>query len=363
MKKYNFFAGPAILPESVILKASDSVMELKDSGLSLIEISHRSAAFIDIMDRARNLVTELYGLNDDFEVLFLQGGASLQFCMVPYNLLKIDGTSAYIDSGSWAAKAIKEAKLFGNVEVLGSSKESNYNHVPKLTSSLENFDYLHITTNNTISGTEINHLEDYLSPAFEANIPVVADMSSDIFSKPLDANKFGVIYAGAQKNLGPAGTTLVIINKNILADTGRPIPTMLNYNTHIDKGSMFNTPPVFAIYTSMLTLEWIKEKGGLVEMEKRNIEKATLLYNEIDNNPLFKGISAKDDRSRMNVTFEITNSDLESKFLTMCEDAGIMGIKGHRSVGGFRASIYNAMEISSVKVLVEIMKELANKNG
>jgi phosphoserine aminotransferase len=363
MKKHNFFAGPAILPESVILKASEQVKMLNESGLSLIEISHRSKPFIEIMDNAKNLVAELYGLRGDFEVLFIQGGASLQFCMVPYNLLKPDGKAAYIDSGSWAAKAIKEAKLFGGVEVLGSSKESNYDHIPKLPDVLDNYDYLHITSNNTISGTEINYLEDYLAPAFDTNIPVVADMSSDIFSKPIDANKFGIIYAGAQKNLGPAGTTMVIINKSILKDTGRPIPTMLNYNTHIDKGSMFNTPPVFAIYTSMLTLEWIKEKGGLVEMEKKNIEKATLLYNEIDNNPLFKGISAKDDRSRMNVTFEITNSDLEGKFLTMCEDAGIMGIKGHRSVGGFRASIYNAMEINSVKVLVEIMKELANKNG
>lgn len=363
MKKHNFYAGPAILPEEVLEGAAEAVKSFNGTGLSLVEVSHRSKEFVEIMENAKQLVKDLFTLGDDFEVLFLQGGASLQFCMVPYNLLSPTGSAGYIDTGMWAKKAIKEASLFGNCEVLASSADSNYNYIPRNFEIPNGLDYFHITSNNTIFGTEINDLNHFTQPVTEKNIPIVADMSSDIFSRPIDADKFGLIYAGAQKNMGPSGTTLVIVNKNILTDNGRDIPTLLNYNTHIDKKSMFNTPPVFSVYTSYLTLKWIKENGGLEKMGESNHTKANLLYNEIDNNGLFEGTANREDRSLMNVTFVLKDTSLESEFLDICSSNNIVGIKGHRSVGGFRASIYNAMPLPSVKVLTDIMKTFGEKYG
>lgn len=352
MKKHNFSAGPSILPKYTIENAAKAVLELDNTGLSLIEMSHRSKEFVAITAEATQLVKDILNVPATHEVVFLQGGASLQFTMVPYNLLDEGATAGYLDTGTWANKAIKEAKLFGNIQIIGSSKDSNYNFIPKGYKLPDNLAYFHITTNNTIFGTEI--LED-----LSVNVPLVADMSSDIFSRPVDVSKYALIYAGAQKNLGPAGVTLAIIKKDILGKVKRQIPTMLNYQTHIDNESMFNTPPVFAIYGSYLTLKWIKELGGLKEMEKRNKAKADILYKEIDENPLFKGTAAKEDRSRMNVTFVMNNSELEGEFLKFAEAQGMDGIKGHRSVGGFRASIYNAMPIESVQALVGCMKEFA----
>ena len=352
MKKHNFSAGPSILPDFTIKECAKAVNELNDIGLSLLEISHRSADFMAVVDEAQALIKELLNVPDGYEVLFLQGGASTQFCMIPYNLL--EGKAAYIDTGAWANKAIKEAKLFGEVEVLGSSKETTYNFIPKDYEVPSDVDYFHITTNNTIYGTEIH--EDY-----DVDVPLVADMSSDIFSRPVDVSKYDLIYAGAQKNLGPAGVTLVIIKKDILGKVSRTIPTMLDYNTHIDKGSMFNTPPVFPIFASLQTLKWLKANGGLEVMYQKNKKKSDLIYNEIDTNNMFEGTAALEDRSIMNVTFVMKNKDLEQDFLKFATDRGCSGIKGHRSVGGFRASIYNAMPYESVAHLVNAMKEFAQK--
>jgi len=357
MMKHNFSAGPAILPRPVIEASAEALLNFKNSGLSLIEISHRSKDFVAVMEEARQRVKSLYHLNDDYEVLFLQGGASLQFCMVPYNLMKPEGQAAYLKTGAWATKALKEGKVFGDALAAGSSEDANFNYIPKDFSLDESLSYFHITTNNTIYGTEIHDLASLTSEARAKGIPVVADMSSDIFSRKLDMNLIDLAYAGAQKNTGPAGTTLVIVRKSILGQSGRNIPTLLNYQTHIDKGSMFNTPPVFAVYVSMLNLRWLEEQGGLAEIEKRNKAKSEHLYSEIDRNSLFEGTAAKVDRSRMNVTFILKDSGLESEFLQKAEQAGIVGIKGHRSVEGFRASIYNALPIDSVKVLTELMKE------
>jgi len=357
MMKHNFSAGPAILPRPVIEASAKALLDFGDSGLSLIEISHRSKDFVAVMDEARQRVKSLYDLNEDYEVLFLQGGASLQFCMVPYNLMKEDGRAAYLNTGAWASKALKEGKVFGEALAAAGSEDANFNYIPKDFSLDEGLSYFHITTNNTIYGTEIHDVAGLISEAREKGIPVVADMSSDIFSRELDMNMIDLAYAGAQKNTGPAGTTLVIVRKSILGKTGRSIPTLLNYQTHIDKGSMFNTPPVFAVYVSMLNLRWMDEHGGLAGMEKRNRAKSELLYAEIDRNSLFEGTAAKADRSRMNVTFVLKDRALESEFLQKAEEAGIVGIKGHRSVGGFRASIYNALPLESVEVLVELMKE------
>ena len=357
MKKYNFYAGPAILPQEVLQQASEATKEFNGIGLSLLEISHRSKEVVAVMDEARALVYELLNLSEeDFEVLFLTGGASSQFYMVAMNLLDVDATAAYIDTGSWSTKAIKEAKLFGNIDVAGSSKETNFNHIPKNLDLNKGYAYTHITSNNTIFGTEYHDLPD-------TDAPIVADMSSNIFSRPIDGNRYGLIYAGAQKNMGPAGVTLVIIRKDMLGKVSREIPTMLDYQTHIAKASSFNTPPVFPIYTSMLTLRWIKAQGGVKAMEEKNIEKAEMLYNEIDNNPLFYGTAEKEDRSRMNVCFLTTATDNEGDFLNMCEAAGCVGVKGHRSVGGFRASIYNAMPLEGVETLVSVMKAFSEKHG
>ncbi len=356
MKKHNFYAGPAILPKEVMRQASKAAINFNDSGLSILEISHRSPDFAAVMEEAEALTRELLGINEDYAVLFLTGGASSQFYMSAMNLLPADGKACYVDTGAWSTKAIKEAKHFGNVEVIASSKDKNYNYIPKRYKVPTDATYLHLTSNNTIFGTAHNWWP-------ETDVPFVCDMSSDIFSRPLDISRFGMIYAGAQKNLGPAGVTLAIIRKDLLGKVDRAIPTMLDYNTHIAKGSAFNTPPAFPIYVSMLTMRWIKAKGGVAEMAKKNKSKGGLLYREIENNPLFKGTAAKKDRSLMNVTFLLEKPELEAEFLAMCAEAGCVGVKGHRSVGGFRASIYNAMPRASVKVLTEVMQELAKKHG
>jgi len=352
MKKHNFSAGPCILPQEVLKKASKAVLNFNDMDLSLIEISHRSADFVAVMDKATDLVLELMDLKDKgYTALFLQGGASLEFLMVPYNLMKENGKAAYLDTGAWSSKAIKEAKLLGEVEVVASSKDQNYNYIPRDYVIPNDIDYFHCTSNNTIYGTQ---MKDF--PKTEGIL--VCDMSSDIFSRKLDFSQFDLIYAGAQKNMGPAGATLVVIRNDILGKTNRKIPSMLDYQIHISKESMFNTPPVFSVYVSMLTLEWLKDLGGIEAVEELNNAKAELLYNEIDNNPLFEGAARLEDRSNMNVTFLLKDETKKERFDAMCKDAGINGIKGHRSVGGFRASIYNAMPIESIQVLVDIMKSL-----
>ncbi len=351
MKIHNFSAGPSILPQEVIKKAAEAVLNLDNSGLSLIEISHRSPAFIAIMEEAQNLVKELLNLPDGYSVLFLQGGASSQFLAVAQNLLKKDGKAAYLDTGAWSAKALKEAKLFGEVEIVASSKDKNHTYIPKEFSIPSDANYLHLTSNNTIFGTQIKEFP-------KTNIPLVCDMSSDIFSRELDFSQFDVVYAGAQKNMGPAGTVLVIVKDEALGKSGRQIPSMLDYQVHASKDSMFNTPPVFAIYTAMETLKWIKSLGGIKAVEKQNEAKATILYNEIDSNLKFNGVAEKEDRSLMNVTFTLTDENDKARFDTLAKEAGLSGINGHRSVGGYRASIYNAMPIESVQALVNVMRKL-----
>jgi len=353
MKKHNFSAGPCILPQEVLLKASESIMDFNESGLSLIEISHRSKAFVDVVDEAKEIALDLLCLNDKgYKVLFLQGGASTQFLMTAYNLLETK--ASFLNTGSWSDKAIKEAKLFGSVVELASSKDSNFNYIPKGYSIPSDCDYFHCTSNNTIFGTQIKDFKD--SP-----VPVICDMSSDIFSRVLDFSKFDLIYAGAQKNMGPAGTTIVVIKEDVLGKVTRNIPSMMNYQLMIEKSSMFNTPPVFSIYVSLLTMRWLKNLGGVKAIDKINKTKAIVMYSEIDLNPLFKGFSAIEDRSTMNATFNLTNSDLKDTFESMLKEAGIEGVNGHRSVGGYRASMYNALSLDSVKVLVEVMSELETK--
>jgi len=356
IKQHNFGAGPAILPQGVFKEASQAVKNLNGSGLSILEISHRSPAFVAIAEEAEALVREVAGIDDQYAVLFLTGGASTQFFMAPMNLLGDGETAAYLDTGAWSSKAIKEANNFGNIDVLASSKDRNYAYIPKRYRKPNDAVYLHMTSNNTIYGTQFQKFP-------EVEMPLICDMSSDIFSRPFDVNKFGLVYAGAQKNLGPAGVTLVIVKKDWLGRAGRKMPTMLNYQTHVDKDSMFNTPPVFPIYVLMLTLRWIKQKGGLEAVEKMNKSKARLLYKEIDNNPCFQGTADKKDRSLMNVCFLPTKEEYTAPFLEMCNEAGIAGIKGHRSVGGFRASIYNAMPRRSVQALVNVMQVFAEKHG
>ncbi len=351
MKKHNFSAGPSILPTEVLLKAAEAVRNFNATNLSLLEISHRSKEFVAVMENARSLVKELLNLPKGYSILFLQGGASLEFLMAPYNLLKTNGKAAYLDTGTWSTKAIKEAKLFGEIQIFASSKDKNYSYIPKNYTVPTNIDYVHCTSNNTIYGTQLKEFPKTKSL-------LVCDMSSDIFSRQLDFSQFDLIYAGAQKNIGPAGTTLVIVKENILGKTGRVIPSMLDYQLHIKKGSMFNTPSVFAVYVSMLTLKWIKNLGGIAAIEKINKEKAALLYAEIDRNSLFKGYANKEDRSLMNVTFNLTNETYKETFDKLWNNAKISGLKGHRSIGGYRASIYNAMPIESVQVLVTVMQEL-----
>jgi len=352
MKKHNFSAGPCILPQEVLQKASEAVLNFNNLNLSLIEISHRSADFVEVMENAKDLVLELLDLkNKGYSALFLQGGASLEFLMVPYNLLPDGGKAAFINTGTWSSKAIKEAGLLGEVEVIASSKDTNFNYIPKDYTIPSDATYVHCTSNNTIFGTQMKSFP-------KTDKLLVCDMSSDIFSRKLDFSQFDLIYAGAQKNMGPAGTTLVVVKDDILGKTGRKIPSMLDYQVHISKESMFNTPPVFPVYVSMLTLEWLKGLGGVEGIEKINDEKAGILYDEIDSNPLFKGVANKEDRSNMNVTFVLTDESKKEKFDSMWKEAGISGINGHRSVGGYRASIYNAMPKESIQVLVDVMKAL-----
>ena len=349
---HNFNAGPSILPKQVFQQASEAVLNYHNSGLSILEIGHRTPTFQAIMDEARALVKELMLLDENHEVLFLHGGASTQFMQVPMNLLDAKDTAAYADTGVWGQKAIKEAKLFGNVAMVCSGKESNYTVIPKDFAVPNDANYFHITTNNTIYGSQWQKI-----PA--VSIPLVGDMSSDIFSRVIDFNAFDLIYAGAQKNMGPAGVNLVVVNKNTLGKIKRPIPTIMDYCNHIKDGSMMNTPPVFAVYVCMLTLRWLKEQGGVAAIEKLNDEKAALLYSEIDSNPLFIGTVAKEDRSKMNVCFVMKDAGLEESFLAYVKAQNIIGIKGHRLVGGFRASLYNALPLSSVEVLVQAMKSFA----
>lgn len=349
MKIHNFSAGPAILPKSVLEEAAQAVSDFNHTGLSILEVSHRSKEIVAIMKEAEVLVKELLHLGDDYSVLFLTGGASTQFFMVPMNLLNEGEKSYYIDTGVWSAKAIKEVSNFGKVEVLASSKEQNYNHIPKNWTVPSDAKYLHLTSNNTIYGTQY---QDF--PKTDALL--VADMSSDIFSREFDANRFDLIYAGAQKNLGPAGVTLVIVRKSILGKVTRAIPSMLDYQVHIKGDSSYNTPPVYPIYVCTLTLRWLQAKGGIKAMEAKNKEKALLLYNEIDRNPFFKGVAALEDRSLMNVTFVCDKKEHEAAFQAYCTANGVSGVNGHRSVGGFRASIYNAMPLESVAFLVDLMK-------
>tara|TARA_B100000902_G_scaffold399561_1_gene471036 strand:+ start:26851 stop:27909 length:1059 start_codon:yes stop_codon:yes gene_type:complete len=352
MKKHNFSAGPCILPETVLEKASKSLINFNNENLSLIEISHRSNSFVEVMNKTRNLVIELLEIPRGYSVLFLQGGASLEFAMVPLNLMKFkNGKAAYLNTGTWAKKSITEAKKFGEIYVVGDSSDQNYSYIPKNYEIPNDSDYFHCTSNNTIYGTQMKKFP-------ELSTLMVCDMSSDIFSKKININNFDLIYAGAQKNLGPAGCTLVIVKDDILGNTGRNIPTMLNYKTHIDKESMFNTPPVFSIYVSMLNLEWLRNHGGIEWIEEVNNKKAEILYSEIDRNRLFEGFAKEEDRSNMNITFDLIDKNLKNKFDIMWKEAGIYGINGHRSVGGYRASIYNALPIESVNLLANIMKKL-----
>ena len=346
---YNFNAGPSILPTIVFEEAAQAILNFNNTGLSILEIGHRTALFEGVMAEARGLVKELMGLDDNHEVLFLHGGVSTQFMQVPMNLLDDKETAAYTDTGVWAAKAINEAKLYGKIDIVCSSKEANYTFIPKNFAIPNDAKYLHITTNNTIYGTQWKAFP-------QGSNSLVADMSSDILSRVIDFNTFDLIYAGVQKNIGPAGANLIVVNKNILGKVKRTLPTIMDYRNHIKEGSMLNTPPVFAIYVCLLTLRWLKKQGGVAAIEKLNNEKAALLYDEIDSNPLFKGTVVKEDRSNMNVCFVMQDVSLEDKFLQFATAQGIVGIKGHRSVGGFRASLYNALPLSSVKVLVDVMK-------
>ncbi|MDR0810829.1 MAG: 3-phosphoserine/phosphohydroxythreonine transaminase [Paludibacter sp.] len=355
MKKHNFGAGPSILPREVIEKTASAILDFNGIGLSILEISHRSKDFQPVLDEAVALFKEILDIPDGYSVLFLGGGASMQFCMIPYNLL--EHKAAYLNTGVWASKAQKEAKAFGEVVEVASSKADNFNHIPKNYTVPTDADYFHITTNNTIYGTEL--LRDIDSP-----VTLVADMSSDIFSRPVDVSKYGLIYGGAQKNLAPAGVAFVIVKDEILGKVSRHIPSMLDYKIHIENGSMFNTPPVLPIYSAMETLRWLKAKGGVKEMEKLNITKAELLYDEIDRNKLFTGTAKTEDRSRMNICFVMKPeyAELEADFQKFASERGMVGIKGHRSVGGFRASTYNALPVESVQALVDTMREFEKLN-
>lgn len=355
MKKHNFYAGPSILSEYTLEKTAEAIKDFAGTGLSILEISHRSKEFTAVIENAASLVKELLEVPEGYHVLFLGGGASMQFCMVPYNLL--NKKAAYLNTGTWANKALKEAKLFGEVVEVASSKDANYTFIPKNYEIPADADYFHFTTNNTIYGTEIR--KDLDSP-----VPLVADMSSDIFSRPVDVSKYDIIYAGAQKNLAPAGVTIAIVKESAMGKVDRVIPTMLDYRTHIGKGSMFNTPPVLPIFSALKTLEWYKELGGIKKLEELDKAKAAALYDAIDSSKLFVGTAKAEDRSIMNVTFVMKPeyAELEKEFVDFASTKGIVGIKGHRSVGGFRASIYNAMPMSSVQVLIDAMKEFENKH-
>jgi len=353
-KVHNFSAGPGILPPEVLKQASEACINFDNLHLSLLEISHRSKNYEAVMLEARALAKELLGLGEGYQAIFLGGGASLQFCMVPMNLLRTEGYAAYVNTGVWASKAIKEAQIIGNTKVIASSDDKKFNYIPRNYQAPTDADYLHVTSNNTIYGTQMKNF-----PA--SNIPVVCDMSSDIFSRKLDCKMFDVIYAGAQKNMGPAGCTLVIVKEGILGKTGRKIPSMLDYKVHIKGDSMYNTPPVFPVYVSLLTMRWLKKNGGVEWIEGLNNQKASLLYTEIDRNSLFTGTAEKESRSNMNVTFLLNKPELEAEFDKMCKEASLSGLKGHRDVGGYRASLYNALPVESVRVLVDVMKQFEKK--
>jgi phosphoserine aminotransferase len=357
MMMHNFNAGPSVLPKEVFEQASQAILNFNNSGLSILEIGHRTALFEDVMNEARSLVKELMQLDDDHEVLFLHGGATTQFMQVPMNLLNEQEVAAYTETGTWADKAIKEAKLFGHVEIVGSSKDTKYTTMPHELAVPGTAAYLHITTNETIAGTQWHYLP------YDCGVPLVADMSSDILSRVLDFNKFDLIYAGAQKNMGAAGVNLVIINKNILGKVNRTIPTILDYRNHIKEGSMLNTPPVFAVYVAMLTLRWLKAQGGVAAIEAINNKKAEVLYNALEAIPFIKLPIAKEDRSKMNVVFTMDDPQKEAVFMQLCKENGMYGVKGHRSVGGFRISLYNALTMSSVEAMLSLLNEFAKKNG
>ena len=354
---HNFNAGPSILPKEVFEEASRAVLDFNNTGLSILEIGHRTPLFQPVMEEARHLIKELMNLDDDHEVLFLHGGATTQFMQVPMNLLNENALASYTETGTWANKAIKEARMFGHVEVAGSSKETNYTSIPKNITVSPTAAYLHITTNETIAGTQWHQLP------YDCGVPLVADMSSDILSRVLDFNKFDLVYAGAQKNMGAAGVNIVVVNKNILGKVNRTIPTILDYRNHIRESSMLNTPPVFAVYVAMLTLRWIKNEGGVAVMEKLNNAKAKLFYDTLDALPLFTAPVAKEDRSKMNAVFILKDANLEKEFQDLCKKEGMIGVKGHRSVGGFRISMYNALPIESVKAITGLMKEFAQHHG
>lgn len=356
---HNFNAGPSILPREVFEEASQAVLNFNNTGLSILELGHRTKTFQAVMDEAIALMKELMHLDGDHEVMFLHGGASTQFFQVPMNLLNDNDLSAYTDTGVWATKAIKEAKMFGHVEIVASSKDKNYTFLPKDFTVPKTARYLHITTNNTIYGTQWQDLD----PFYNAGVPVVADMSSDILSRKVDFNKFDLIYAGAQKNAGAAGVTIVIVNKNQLGKVQRQIPAMLDYRNHIANGSMLNTPPVFATYVSLLTLRWLKNAGGVHEIEKINNQKAALLYQTIDSLPVFRGTVAREDRSKMNVCFVAQDDVVEKEFIELCQKEGMVGVKGHRSVGGFRISLYNALPMESVEAITDLMKDFAQRKS
>jgi phosphoserine aminotransferase len=353
---HNFGAGPSILPREVFEQASRSILNFNDTGLSILEIGHRTPLFQDVMDEALATVRELMNLDSDHEVLFLHGGASTQFFQVPMNLLNEQQTAAYLDGGVWGKKAIKEAKLFGQVDVVASSKDRSYTYIPKNYTIPATAAYFHYTTNNTIEGTQMHAIP-------ETSVPLVADMSSDILSRTMDFNKFALIYAGAQKNIGAAGVNMVIIRKDILGKVSRPLPSMMDYREHIAAGSMLNTPPVFAIYVCLLTLRWLKAQGGVPAIEAINNEKAALLYGTLDRLPIFRPTVAKEDRSKMNAVFVMDDPALEQEFLALCKANGMIGVKGHRSVGGFRVSMYNAMPLEGVHTLTELMTDFAQKKS
>jgi phosphoserine aminotransferase len=356
MKKHNFYAGPSILPQYTIENTAKAIINFAETGLSLMEVSHRSKEFVAVMDEATQLFKELLNIPEGYSVIFVGGGASTQFAMVPFNLMK--SKSAYLNTGAWSKKAIKEAKYMGEVDVVASSEDTTFNYIPKGYTIPKDADYFHITTNNTIYGTEIKH-------DIDCPIPLVADMSSDIFSRPIDVSKYAVIYGGAQKNLAPAGVTFVIVRDDILGHVDHHIPTMLNYKTHIEKDSMFNTPPVVPVYSALQTLKWLKSMGGVEKMNEINVHKAGLLYSEIDRNPMFKGtVIDKEDRSIMNICFVMNDGfeDKEKAFFEYATEKGMVGIKGHRSVGGFRASTYNALPVESVEALVKAMQDFESEN-
>lgn len=354
MKMYNFNSGPAILPAEVLQQASEAVIDFNHTGLSILEIGHRTEWFVNVLEEARSLVKELMHLDDSYEVLYLQGGATMQFMQVPMNLLDEKATAAYCDNGIWGAKAIKEARLFGNVHIACSSKDQGHTYIPRELSVPQDSAFLHYTTNNTVEGTQWHFIP-------EANVPLVADMSSDIFSREMPFSKYSLIYAGAQKNAGAAGATIVVIKKDILGKVSRTIPSILNYSNHIEAKSLLNTAPVFAVYVSLLTLRWIKAEGGLPEMERRAQQRADLFYDTLDSLDAFIGKVDKRDRSLMNATFTTQNPEHEKLFLDVCKENGMIGVKGHRSVGGLRVSMYNSLPLSSVQVLCDLMKDFNNK--